>query len=198
MANPEQPEKTEAEAEAKSAAPKKGALKWVLLGVGAFVLVTLSQAIAPVVTQTLTARIAAHEAAKAAAAAEAEANGGDEAAATNDEPEEKQEDLPEPIYTPLNPPLIVNFANDENGFMQVELQVMARDEKVIEAVKTNAPAIRNALLMLYAGKTREDVSNREGKEKLREETLAEVKRVVDPYTGEHEVEDVYFTSLIAQ
>lgn len=197
MANPEQPEE-KPEAQATPAKPKSGALKWALVGIGAFVLVTLSQAIAPVVTQTLTAKLAAREAAKAAAAAEAEANGGDQVAATDEEPEEKKEELPEPIYTPLNPPLIVNFANDENGFMQVELQVMARDEKVIDAVKSNAPAIRNALLMLYAGKTREDVSNREGKEKLREETLAEVKRVVEPYTGEHEVEDVYFTSLIAQ
>src|SRR5262245_43315632 len=112
MANPEQP-KEQTEAEAKPAKPKSGALKWALLGVGAFVLVTLSQAIAPVVTQTLTAKLAEHEAAKAAAAAEAEANGGEEAAATDEDSKEEKEELPEPIYTPLNPPLIVNFANDE-------------------------------------------------------------------------------------
>jgi hypothetical protein len=41
-------------------------LKWVLVGVGTFVLVTLSLAIAPLLTQTMTAELAAHAAAKAA------------------------------------------------------------------------------------------------------------------------------------
>ena len=196
MANPEQPPETP-EAQAKPAPSKNGMVKWVLLGVGAFVLVTLSQSIAPVFTQALTTKLAEREAAKAAAAAEAEANGGEEAAA-DDEEEAEEEELAAPLYTPLNPPLIVNFADDENGFMQIEVQVMARDKIVIDAVKANSPAIRNALLMLYGGKTREDVINREGKEKLRAETLAEVKRIVEPYTHDAEVEDVYFTSLIAQ
>ena len=52
--------------------------------------------------------------------------------------------------------------------------------------------------MLYASKTREDVTSREGKEKLRAETLTEVQQVLAPYTGESNVEDVYFTSIIAQ
>ncbi len=194
MANPEAPEAAEP-ADVKPS-PKRGVLKWALVGVGAFVLVTLSLAIAPLITQTMTAQIAAHAAARAAEA-EAEGTEGEGSDAEADA-EEPAEPLEEPLYTPLNPPMVVNFANDPDGFMQVEVQVMARDKAVIEVVKNNEPAIRNALLMLYGGKTRDDVTNREGKEKLRAETLEEVRRVVAPYTGDAEVEDVYFTSLIAQ
>jgi len=193
MANPEAPE-AEAPADVESSR-KRGVLKWVLVGVGTFVLVTLSLAVAPLLTQTMTAELAAHAGAKAAEAEGQSANEGTEAEADGKEPAEH---LEEPLYAPLNPPMVVNFANDPDGFMQVEVQVMARDKSVIEIVKANEPAIRNALLMLYGGKTRDDVTNREGKEKLRTETLDEVRKIVAPYTGDHEVEDVYFTSLIAQ
>ena len=193
MANPEAPE-GEAPADVEPSR-KRGVLKWVLVGVGTFVLVTLSLAIAPLLTQTMTAEFAARAAAKAA---EAESGSADEGTGAEADAKEPAEHLEEPLYAPLNPPMVVNFANDPDGFMQVEVQVMARDKSVIEVVKANEPAIRNALLMLYGGKTRDDVTNREGKEKLRAETLEEVRRVVAPYTGDAEVEDVYFTSLIAQ
>lgn len=82
--------------------------------------------------------------------------------------------------------------------MQIEVQIMARDQHVIDVVKANEPAIRNALLMLFGGKTREDVITREGKEALRKETLSAVQSVIGPQTAPANVEDVYFTSLIAQ
>jgi flagellar FliL protein len=188
MANPEATEP--APADAKPATAKSGVLKWLLVGVGAFVAVTLSLAIAPIITQRLSSGLAAH------ATAKTDDTEGDDT--TEGDAEQPAEHLEEPMYAPLNPPMVVNFANDPDGFMQVEVQVMARDKAVIEVVKNNEPAIRNALLMLYGGKTRDDVTNREGKEKLRTETLDEVRKIVAPYTGDHEVEDVYFTSLIAQ
>lgn len=181
------------EPEAKPSS-KSGIIKWVLICVGMFLLVTLSQGIAPLITQPVQTMLAEHKAAKEAEAlAEALA-----ASKEAKEPKESKEPLAEPLYTPLNPPMIVNFANDPTGFLQVEIQVMARDKHIIDVVKANEPAVRNALLMLFAGKTREDVTTREGKEKLREEVLSEVQHVIEPYTEDGSVEDVYFTSLIAQ
>jgi flagellar protein FliL len=183
MANPDEPA---GETAAAKPPAKGGVMKWVLIGIGAFVLATLSQALAPLLTQPLGNAIVAlstHEAPAADAAP------GEEGARV---------DTRDPLYAPLNPPMVVNFANDPTGFMQVEVQLMARDKSVIELVKANEPAVRNALLMLYAGKTRSDVTTREGKEKLREETLTEVQHVLAPFTHDDNVEDVYFTSLIAQ
>jgi flagellar FliL protein len=185
------PEASEDAAKSDAAPAKSGVVRYALMGVGAFVLVTLSLAIAPLLTQKMSSGLAAHAAAKAADAAEGEGAEGEDG-------EQPAEPLAEPLYAPLNPPMVVNFANDPDGFMQVEVQVMAREKSVIDAVKNNEPAIRNALIMLYGGKTRDDVTNRDGKEKLRAETLEEVRRIVAPYTGDQEVEDVYFTSLIAQ
>ena len=196
METPETP--PEAQPAEKSSA-KGPIVKWALISVGLFVLATLSQGLAPLITEPMKASLAARAAAKAAAAAEAAANGESaDADADEDEAEHAAEKLPEPFYQPLNPPMVVNFANDPTGFMQVAVQVMARSKEAIEVVKANEPAVRNALLMLYASKSREDVLTREGKEKLRAETLAEVQNVLAPYAGEETVEDVYFTSIIAQ
>jgi flagellar motor switch protein FliM len=146
MANPEAPE-AEAPADVKPS-PKRGVLKWVLVGVGAFVLVTLSLAIAPLLTQTMTAELAAHAAAKAAEAESESADAGTEAEANAKEPAEH---LEEPLYAPLNPPMVVNFANDPDGFMQVEVQVMARDKAVIESSGQRARDPQRAL-MLYGAR----------------------------------------------
>jgi flagellar FliL protein len=177
----------------EKASAKGPIIKWLMISIGLFVLATLSQGLAPLITEPMKASLAARAAAKAEAASEDPAEDEGEG-----EEEHSAEQLPEPFYQPLNPPMVVNFANDPSGFMQVAVQVMARSKKAIEVVKANEPAVRNALIMLYAGKTREDVLSREGKEKLRAETLAEVQTVLAPYAGDTTVEDVYFTSIIAQ
>jgi flagellar FliL protein len=104
-----------------------------------------------------------------------------------------------PQYLALEPPLVVSF-EDRNAirFLQVTVEVMARQEEVMEAVATHTPVIRNNLLMLMGGKTVTDLTSREGKEALRQEALVEVQRILTTYTGESGIEDLYFTSFVVQ
>ncbi len=115
--------------------------------------------------------------------------------------EEEPAELREPaIYVPLDPPFVVSF-NDESGdtrFLQLTLQAMARDEHTIEAVKTHAPAIRNAFLFLISGYKVEDLATLEGKEKLRAAMLASANEIMEINTGEPGIEELYFTSLVIQ
>ena len=82
--------------------------------------------------------------------------------------------------------------------MQVTLEVMARDQGVINAVREHAPVIRNDLILLYASSMYEDVTTREGKEKMLSEGLAEVQRIMTERIGEPGVEALYFTGLVIQ
>ena len=122
-------------------------------------------------------------------------------AAAEAAPEEKPEKPAEPaIYTPLDPPFVVSF-NDEAGdtrFIQLTLQAMARSEKTIEAIKTHAPAIRNAFLFLMSGYKVEELSTLEGKEKLRGAMLKSANDIMEKNTGEPGIEELYFTSLVIQ
>lgn len=104
-----------------------------------------------------------------------------------------------PKYLALDPPLVVSF-EDRSAirFLQVTVEVMAREDEAIEAVNTHMPVIRNNLLMLMGGKTLADLTSRDGKEQLRQEALAEVQRILQTNTGENGVEDLYFTSFVVQ
>jgi len=104
-----------------------------------------------------------------------------------------------PQYLALEPPLVVSFEDREAiRFLQVTVEVMARDEQAIEAVTTHTPVIRNNLLMLMGGKTVSELTSREGKEALRQESLAEVQRILDETSEGPGIEDLYFTSFVVQ
>jgi flagellar FliL protein len=104
------------------------------------------------------------------------------------------------LYTSLHPPLIVNF-DDLHGtthFMQITMEVMSRDQSVINAVREHMPVIRNNLILLYGNAIYDEVTTRSGKEKMLADGLAEIQGIMKTQIGEPGVEAVYFTSLIVQ
>ena len=114
--------------------------------------------------------------------------------------EVKKEPLAPPLFVALDPPFVVNFESDQQvRFLQVTAQVMSRDPATIELLKSNDPVVRNDLLMLFGGQKYEVISTREGKEALRTQTLAAVRKIVAGAGGKPEkVEAVYFTSFVMQ
>ncbi len=102
------------------------------------------------------------------------------------------------VYLPLRP-LVVNFS--EKGpvrFLQVELQVMARDQAVLTAVETHMPAIRNDILFLLGSQSYETVSSREGKEALRTSIQLAIQNILEQHHVQGRIENVYFTSFVMQ
>ncbi|HXC07505.1 MAG TPA: flagellar basal body-associated FliL family protein [Steroidobacteraceae bacterium] len=102
------------------------------------------------------------------------------------------------LYYAIDPPLVVNF---EDGsvvrFLQISMEVMAHDQKAIDSVQKNIPLIRNNLLMLMSNRNYQSMMSRDGKDKLRQEALAEV-RAVQKKEGSPDVDDILFTSFVVQ
>ena len=102
------------------------------------------------------------------------------------------------VYYPIDPPLVVNF---EDGsvvrFLQITMEVMAHDQKVIDSVQKNIPLIRNNLLLLMSNRNYQSMMSREGKEKLRQEALTEI-RAVQKKEGGPDIDDLLFTSFVVQ
>ncbi|MDV3238353.1 MAG: flagellar basal body-associated FliL family protein [Gammaproteobacteria bacterium] len=166
--------------EAERPAKKSGTLKWILIGTaGLLVIVSASYA---------TLYFAGVVGAPEAATAEAGADG-------------KPADAPRPppLYLPMDPAFVVNFtANPNARFLQISLQVSARDAAVLEQVEKHSPAIRNGLVMLFSSQDPVVLNSREGKEDLRQRTLEEINRVLKEQAGAAGVEDVFFTSFVMQ
>lgn len=105
------------------------------------------------------------------------------------------------LYTSLHPPLVVNFKDSygDDHFMQVTLEVMARDQDVINSVREHAAVIRNDLILLYTSVIYEEVTTREGKEKMLADGLAQVQEIMAERLGDGpNVEALYFTGLVIQ
>lgn len=104
-----------------------------------------------------------------------------------------------PIYVSLEPPLVVNFdRNGRIGYLQAEIQLMTRELKVQEALQQHAPAIRNSLLLLLSSKSYAEVAGRDGKERLRQEAMQEVNRMLFEQGVPGQVEELYFTGFVMQ
>ncbi|MDX5332627.1 MAG: flagellar basal body-associated FliL family protein [Gammaproteobacteria bacterium] len=118
---------------------------------------------------------------------------GDEAA----EPAVAQ-DAP-PQYFAIEPALVVNFEQASRvRYLQVKLEVMARDKAALDAVQQHMPVIRNNLNLLFSQQDPAVLATREGKETLQQQAVAEIQQVLAAQGATATVEQVYFTSFVMQ
>ena len=105
-----------------------------------------------------------------------------------------------PLYLALDPPFVVNFQADQLvRFLQVSVEVMSRDQKTLDLLKSNDPVLRNDLLILFANQKYTVLATPEGKEQLRTEALAAIRKDLVQAGGDPKlVEAVYFTSFVMQ
>ena len=118
-------------------------------------------------------------------------------------------------YMKLDPTFVVNFESVENGvtYLQVDMQLMARDEAVLDIVAQELPRIRDRFLDILGSQKYSNVKLRGGKIKLQQELLVVVQEIVGEVMkhkleqeSEKEVkledvpnvEKIYFTSFIMQ
>lgn len=102
-------------------------------------------------------------------------------------------------YVALDPAFVVNLADDVEGrYLQVEVQLMSRDEKAVDTLAHYAPMLRNHLLMLFSQQKAEQLRTREEKERLQALALEEVRKALSQETGRPVVEALYFTSFVMQ
>lgn len=124
--------------------------------------------------------------------------GDDEEAAEGEEAVTEEVSAP-PQYFAIEPALVVNFEDSRRvRFLQVTLEVMARDKAAIEAVQLHMPVIRNNLNLLFSQQDPAVIATREGKEQLQQQTLTEIQKVLDAQGAEANIEQVYFTSFVMQ
>ena len=162
-------------------APKGGKGKIIIIAVGAIALLAAGVFLGPMVQGML--------------------GGEPEAVAVEGEAEAVAEPAgKDAIYHGIHPPLLINFM-DERGkgrFLQISLELLTRDEAVVEAIKTHAPVIRNNLIIIYGDVQYGDVSTRDGKARMLEMALEEINKILVEQTGKGGVEAVFFTNLVVQ
>ncbi len=118
--------------------------------------------------------------------------------------EHKKEEEQKPVlplqFVALDPPFVVNFQGQQTvRFLQIEVRLSSREVATVDLMKANEPVIRNDLLLLFGAQDAAQLATREGKEKLRAESLALVRKIVKAEQGKPDtVDNVFFTSFVMQ
>jgi flagellar FliL protein len=105
-----------------------------------------------------------------------------------------------PIYLSLAKKFVVNVQDGaKSRFMQVKVQVMSREETVIQAIEGNLPAFSHAMIMLLSHQNAATMSNIQEREKVRMQALTELQQVLQEVAGlSNGLEAVYFTDFVIQ
>lgn len=103
---------------------------------------------------------------------------------------------PPTIYHELRPAFVANLPGGR--FLQVELDLMAHDQAVIDAVERHNPAIRNDLLLLLGNQNPSEVASLEGKLNVQREAVQAINTILAKREQNLKVEEVYFSSFVMQ
>ncbi len=104
-----------------------------------------------------------------------------------------------PIYYTLDDNFIVNFSAGSGArYLQLGIDLMARDPRTIDALRAHAPVLRNRLILLLSDQSAAELETRDGKEALQVAALAEVHAVMSELHSGPPVESLYFTTFVMQ
>jgi flagellar FliL protein len=109
----------------------------------------------------------------------------------------EEETAPSIEYLPLQPKLIVNLAG-RHHYLRADVQLMIQGKQRLEEIQKYLPAIRHALIMLLSNLSPEQAADVEAREKLRQEALQEVRKVLDQYAQSQGLKDLFFTEFLVQ
>jgi len=103
-----------------------------------------------------------------------------------------------PVFVPIDP-FTVNL-QPENGeqYLQTAFTLQVASLEQVELIKDNMPKVRSRLLLLLSSKKASEINTPEGKKKLAEDIMAQVKAPFEDKGEPQEVTDVLFTSFIIQ
>jgi flagellar FliL protein len=93
----------------------------------------------------------------------------------------------------------VNLQPDpDEKYLQLEMSLQVSKPEDGDLFKAHMPALRSRILLLLSGKTAKEISTTEGKQKLTEEILVEVRKPFKEKGKPQKVSAVFFTSFVIQ
>ena len=107
--------------------------------------------------------------------------------------------LPKPQILSLSPSFVVNLLQERGTrFLQVDIEVMSRQDGVISRVDDYQVIIRHELIMMFSSLTKEQINSVEGRQQIQKQVVEVINSVLEKETGKGGVEDVYFTKFVMQ
>jgi flagellar FliL protein len=110
----------------------------------------------------------------------------------------KHEPAPAPVFVNLEPFTVNLQPEDGAQYLQVTMVLQVKNEEAADQVKQHMPQVRSRLLDLMSSKTASDINSKDGKHKLADEIVAQIKLPFAKDATPQEVGSVFFTDLVIQ
>lgn len=104
-------------------------------------------------------------------------------------------------YLALEPAIVVNLQSAGRvRFMQVKVQAMSRDPKVLAALKEHTGPVRHTLITLLSAQSVDGMHDVQVREQVRQQALEDLRTVLETHAGlkRDTLEAVYFTDFVIQ
>ncbi|MFT7005727.1 MAG: flagellar FliL protein [Colwellia sp.] len=103
------------------------------------------------------------------------------------------------LYVPMPRPFRFNVPGAvRDRFVEIRVQLLVRDGGNEENAKMHVPLIESTLLGVFSQANGDDLSTSAGKEALKQQSLAEVQKMMMDIVGDKTVEKVLFTGFVMQ
>ncbi len=103
-----------------------------------------------------------------------------------------------PAFVPLDQFTVNLHEENSDKYLQVGVILEVADAVTAEAVKTRLPIIRSQILLMLSAKHSADLQGKEGKQKLAQEILVEVRGPLDTPGPDKGVSKVHFSGFLVQ
>lgn len=102
-------------------------------------------------------------------------------------------------YVSLGDPMVLNLSGSKRlTFLQISADVLLSDADAEDTIKTHVPAIRHSLIMLLSEQKAGDIKSPTKREEIRQQATARVKGLIADLSGNQDVSDVLFSSILVQ
>ncbi len=98
-------------------------------------------------------------------------------------------------YVEMKPKFTVNL-KERNKYMMAKVQLMVEGDKYLEKVEKHLPMLRHELIMLYSGKSIDELQTMEQREQLRVKSRQAIIDALDKYENSDGFRDVFFTEFL--
>lgn len=103
------------------------------------------------------------------------------------------------LYVGMPRPFVFNIPGaSRDRLVQIKVQLLVRGDESEEICKRHIPLIEGTLLQTFSGTNADDLGTPEGKDSLREKSLADVQKALIDVAGNKVVERILFTGLVMQ
>lgn len=102
-------------------------------------------------------------------------------------------------YISLGDPMVLNLSGTNRlTFLQISADVLVSDSDVEETVKLHVPAIRHSLIMLLSEQKASDIKSPNKREEIRQQATAQVQSLIADLSGNNDISDILFSSILVQ